>query len=230
MNKKDALTGNASAKSLADAFRCKMCLHFKQHAHSSRQKVCIEEGVLPVAIAPSCFTPDITQLAGNSDTFAQVATIFQAYDPSQRMILLGLLRARKKKHVLGTKLYFRVGDDYVSNYLAGFVAGYTSAGELMLIGSPDQKTRGSSFTTYMTSDEGLLTFTEWRVKSKALREDNKLFDPTNRVIKRAAVVDGYEPPTLDAVPREWYDKTDGDGTKPVRKKKSAYTEIEFAQS
>jgi hypothetical protein len=224
MNKKDALTGNASAKSLVEAFRCGDCLHHKHHAHSTRQKVCIDEGVPAVSIAPSCFTPDITRLSGNSDAFAQVATIFQTYDASQRRILLGLLRAKKKKHAIGTKLYFRVGDDYISNYLAGFVAGYTSVGELMLIGSPDQKTRGSSFTTYMTSDEGLLTFTEWRAKSKALRDESKIHDPANRIIKKPSVVDGYEPPTIDAVPREWYDKTDDGQKKP---KKKAYSELTF---
>jgi len=227
MNKKDALTGNASAKSLTEAFRCGDCLHFAHHAHSTRQKVCVDEGVLAVSIAPSCFTPDITQLSGNSDAFVQVATIFQAYDAKQRRILLGLLRAKKKKHVIGTKLYFRVGDDYISNYLAGFVAGYTSVGELMLIGSPDQRTRGSSFTTYMTSDDGLLTHTEWKAKAKELREQNRLHDPSNRVVKKTSIVDSYEPPSIDAVPREWYDKTDD---QPKPKKKKSYSELTFTEA
>lgn len=223
MLKKDTL-GSASNKSLTEAFRCGDCLHFRQHPHSTRQKVCIDEGVKAVAIAPSCFTPDVTALIGNSDQFVQLAMLFQAYTPKQRKIILGLLRSKKKKYTIGTKLYFKVGADFVSNYLAGYVAGYTSVGELMLIGSPDEKTRGSTFTTYMTSDaEGLLTVTEWKVKRAQLRDQNLIHDPANKVIKKSSVVDAYEPPTIDAAPKEWYD-SDKKKKAPVNK---GYAELSF---
>jgi hypothetical protein len=47
---------------------------------------------------------------------------------------------------------------------------------------------------------GFLTATQWKAKRASLREQNLIFDPSNRVIKRASVVDNYEPPTIDAAP------------------------------
>jgi hypothetical protein len=216
MLKKDTL-GTASAKSLDEVFKCGECVHFKQHAHSSRQQVCSKEGVRAVGIAPKCFTPDVTVIAQNSDHFVQVAAMFQAFSPKQKRIFLALLRSSKKKpYNMGTKLYFKVGKDFISNYLCGYVAGYTSSGELMLIGSPDRKTRGTSFVSYLSpSGEGLLTYSEWKTKRQVLKEHNLVHDPANRVIKRASVVDDYEPPTIDNAPSSWYDKK-----APVKRRKT----------
>lgn len=203
--KKETL-GNASAKSLTEAFRCGECLHFRKHPHSSRDKPCSEEGLRAVGIAPKCFTPDVSQIAQNVDQFVQVISIFQGFSHKQQRILLGLLRSKKKKVALGTKLYFKVGKDFVSNYLCGYVAGYTSSGELMLMGSPD-KTRGQAFLSFMSSQsEDLLNWSQWKAKRAELKAANKIFDPSNRVIKRSSVKDDYEPPSIDRAPKEWYDK------------------------
>lgn len=205
MLKKDAL-GNASAKSLSEAFRCGECLHFKKHPHSTRQKVCSEEGVRAVGVAPKCFTPDVSQIAQNVDQFVQVISIFQTFNTKQQRILLGLLKSKKKKLPLGTKLYFKIGRDYVSNYLCGYVAGYTSSGELMMMGSPE-KSRGQAFVSFLGKDaEGCLTWTQWKAKRSELRAENKIFDPSNRVIKKTSVKDDYEPPSIDRAPKEWYSK------------------------
>lgn len=217
MLKKDIL-GFASAQSLTETFRCGECLHFKTHAHSTRQRPCAEEGVKAVGIAPKCFTADISRLVGNSDQFVQLASLFQSYTPLQKRTLLALLRSKQRGHKLGTKLYFRVGKDFISNYLAGFVAGYSSSGELMLIGSPDRKTRGASFFTYMTNDsQGLLTISEWRTKRTELAITNQIFDPTNKIVKKSSVVDDYEPPTIDTVPTYVYNKAEPPTAKKRRK-------------
>lgn len=210
MLKKDTL-GAASPKSLVESFRCGECLHFRNHPHSTRQQVCIKEGVKPVAIAPRCFTPNVTLLNGNSDQFVALAALFHSYDAKQRRILLALLRSKKKEFAIGTKLYFKIGKDFISNYLTGYVAGYTSSGEIMLIGSPDRKTRGQSFVAYMSQSVdpaspgerayAFLTVTQWKAKRASLREQNLIFDPSNRIIKRTSVVDSYEPPTIDAAPQ-----------------------------
>jgi len=220
MLKKDVL-GAASAKSLDEVFKCGECLHHKKHALASKGKPCVELGIKVFALAPKCFTPDITVLATNTDQFVQLAALFQSTTHKQRRILLGLLRNQKKKQfTIGTKLYFRVGKEYLSNFLVAYSAGYTSSGELMLIGSPNMKTRGSSFTSFLKSDEGLLTPTEWKKKKAELQEAGLIFDPANRIIKKASVVDDYEPPSIDAVPAEWYDKT-------VKKTRSRTDPLEF---
>jgi hypothetical protein len=206
MLKKNVL-GTASAKSLDEAFRCSECLHFKHHAHSTREAVCSAEGVRGVGLAPRCFTPDITALATNTDQFVQIAALFQSTTHKQRRILLGMFRAQKKKKFpIGTKLFFRVGRDYISNYLAAYSAGYTSSGELMLIGSPSMKTRGSRFTSFLTSSEDLMVFSEWKKKKAELTEAGLIFDPQNKIIKKASVVDDYTPPSIDDVPSDWYNK------------------------
>ena len=208
MLKKNVL-GNASAKSLDEAFKCSECLHFKQHAHSTRAKICSEEGVRGVGLAPKCFTPDITALCTNTDQFVQVAALFQSTTHKQRRILLGMFRAQKKKQFpIGSKLYFKVGKEFISNYLVAYSAGYTSSGELMLIGSPNIKTRGSRFVSFLTSSADLMTPTEWKKKRNELQEKGLIFDPANRIIKRVSVTDNYEPPSIDSVPAEWYNKTE----------------------
>lgn len=199
MLKKDAI-GNASKLALAESFRCGDCLHYRNHPHSSKDQLCEKEGVKAVAVAPQCFTPNLSLLVGNSDQFVQLAALFNSYDAQQKRTLLAMLRQKRKGHNIGLKLYFCLGKDYVSNYLAGYVAGYTSTGEIMLIGSPDNKTRGSSFVMYMTSDDGLLTTSEWKAKRAALVAENKLFDPSNRIIKKSSVADDYVPPTIDVHP------------------------------
>jgi hypothetical protein len=199
MLKKDSI-GSASKLALAEAFRCQDCLHFKNHPHSAKEQICEKEGVKAIAIAPSCFTPNLALLVGNSDQFVQLAALFNSYDAKQKRTLLAVLRQKPRGHKLGTKLFFCLGKEFVSNFLAGYVAGYSSTGELILIGSPDNKTRGSSFITYMTNDDGLLTMTDWKVKRAALVAANKIYDPSNRIIKKASVADDYVPPTIDVHP------------------------------
>jgi len=77
----------------------------------------------------------------------------------------------------------------------------------MLMGSPTKK-RGQSFLSFLGKDaEDLMTHKEWVAKSRVLREQNKIFDPSNQIIKRAeASKDKWEPPTLDSAPPEWHDK------------------------
>jgi len=226
MLKKDSL-GTASAKSLSEAFRCNECLHYKHHAHSSRDKVCIEEGVKGVGIAPRCFTPDVTQVAKNSDQFVQIASLFQNFTTKERKIFLGLLRdQRKRQFEMGTKLYFKVGRDFVSNYLAAFVMGYTSGGQLILMGSPDKRTRGSSFVSYINQNsEGLMTAQQWRVKRTELQLANKIHDPNNKVIVRNSIIDAYEPPTIDTFPQMFDTKDKSKTSSKSRSRRSRVADV-----
>lgn len=205
---KKEVTG-ASALTLNEAFRCGECLHYKKHKHSSHEELCKDEGVRSFAIAPKCFTPDVSQIAQNSDMFVQLSALFSSYTPKQKRILLGMLRAspktKKKEYPFGTKLYLKIGKDYISNYVSGYVMGYTSSGEMMLSGSPDMKTRGSSFLAFSESTEGFLTASQWKQKRKELREANKIQDPKAGIIQGSSL-DNYEPPTIDSAPASWHDK------------------------
>jgi hypothetical protein len=196
MLKKDGLKGAVDAVA-ADVLRCGDCLHHRVHAHSEKKTVCDREGVLPVAIAPlECFTPNASLLTGNVDQLTQLLSIFSAYDTKQRRALIELL----KQEDIGETFYFRIGEDYISNYLRGIVVGRTSSGEIMLIGSPSDKTVGSAFVSYLMDSEGLLTHSQWEIKRDELFEANKVIDPANTTIKRTTIADNYTPPTIDMTP------------------------------
>ena len=201
MLKKDVL-GKASAKSLQEAFKCGECLHHKQKAHggSGRDKPCKGLGIKAVAIAPSCFTPDVTRIAKNSDQFVQLASLVNSYTPSELRIMLAVVRGatnKKRQFRFGQKLYFKFGRDYLNNYLCGYVMGYTSSSEIIVSGSPDRKTRGDSLLAYFMDDDGLMTGPQFKVKRKELQDANKFEDPKNQVIPRGSVLDNYEPPSID---------------------------------
>lgn len=196
MLKKDGLKGAVDTVA-TDVLRCGDCLHHRGHAHSEKKTVCEREGVLPVAIAPlECFTPNASLLTGNVDQLTQLLAIFSAYDAKQRRALIELL----KQENIGETFYFRIGEDYISNYLRGIVVGRTSSGELMLIGSPSEKTVGSAFVSYLMDSEGLLTFSQWESKRAELFDKNRVIDPSNATIKRTTVADNYTPPTIDMTP------------------------------
>jgi hypothetical protein len=195
MLKKDGLkVADISVKS--EVLRCGDCLHHRGHAHAEKKTVCEREGVLPVAIAPECFTPNVSLLTGNVDQLVQLLSLFAAYDQKQRRVLVELL----KQDNIAETFYFRIGDDYISNYLRGILVGRTSSGELMLIGSPSEKTTGSAFVSFLMDEEGLLNQAAWETKRAELFEKNRVIDPNNTTIKRSSVADNYIPPTIDMTP------------------------------
>lgn len=207
--KKDNL-GNLSSASLAEAYKCSECLHHKKHAHPAFQSVCTERGVKGVALAPKCFTPDVSIIASNSDQFVQLAALQAGYTTRQKRVLIALLKAKpinKKKFsrtlAFGTKVFFLgMGADYISNYLAGYVAGTTSSGELIITGSPDQNSRGRSYMAYMTDDDNLMTPIEWRKKKEELKSRGRVFDPKMKELPRQV----EEVPTIDSAPQNWHEK------------------------
>lgn len=209
--KKESL-GNLSAVSLSETYKCSECLHHKKHAHPAKREVCKNLGVKGVAIAPKCFTPDVSIIAQNSDAFVQLAALTSEYTASQKRILIALLKQKplsskrfSRKIPFGTKMFFLgIGGDYISNYLSGYAMGPTSSGELILTGSPEQNTRGRSYMAYMTDDDNLLTPTEWRKKKAELKAAGRVYDPKTRTLPRPA--ETAETPTIDSAPKAWYDK------------------------
>lgn len=205
MIKKDGIAIQTKAN-LNEAFKCNECLHFKQTPHRSNKHVCSEEGIRHFAIAPKCFTPDYTKVIGNSDEFVQISTFFHSRTPQQKRILLGMLRQspQGRRLKMGTKLFMNVGNrDYISNYLCGYVVGYTSGGDLVLAGSATNQTKGRVFFAYLRSDESLLSTKEWKAKYLELRQRGRIQDP-QATVKRdiaASSVDDYEVPTIDSAPR-----------------------------
>lgn len=207
MIKKDGLAKSTNASN-AEKHRCGECLHFKNARHRSHDDICSKMGVQTFAIAPPCYTPDYPSVIGNSDEFVQLAALLQDKTPRQRKILLGMLRLQPggKKLRMGTKMYLNVRSaDYVSNYVCGYVVGYSSAGEIVLTGSPNITERGRSFFAYLKSDATLMTQKEWVAKFQALRTQGRIQDPKHRAVRditSQVKEDSYEVPTIDNAPKD----------------------------
>ena len=207
MLKKDGIKKQTNA-SLQEAMRCGECLHFKQTPHPSFEDVCSNMGVRAFGVAPKCFTPDYTKVITNTDEFLSMVTFFNSKTPQQKRIMLGMLRQQPsgRRLKMGTKMYLNVrGREYIDNYLCGFVVGYTSAGQLVLSGSPDRTTRGRSFFAYLRSDDNLLTDAEWRKRFAELKAKGRITDPKatgGRDITAVVANDDYEVPTIDNAPKE----------------------------
>lgn len=208
--KKEAQARASAALSIS--YKCGECLHHQVHPHPSMKSVCIKQGVKKFAVAPSCFTPDVTQLTQNTDQFVQVASILSDMTTGQKRVMFALLnqkpikrRAFSRDLKWGTKVFFRaMGQDYFSNYLSGYVMGLTSSGELIIAGSPEQKTVGKSYIAYMTDDDNIMTWTEWRVKKQELKQANRIHDPSLKSLPKQDIL--ADPVTIDSAPDSWHDK------------------------
>jgi hypothetical protein len=217
--KKESL-GNLSSASLSESYKCSECLHHMKHAHPQFREVCKKRGIKGIAVAPKCFTPDVSIIASNSDSFVQLAALLNEYTPREKRILIALMKQKpisKKRFsrpvVFGMKMFFLgMGADYISNYLAGYVMGLTSTGELIITGSPEQNTRGKSFMAYMTDDDNLMTPLEWKRKKTELKAKGRVFDPKTKELPRQ--IDTEAPPTIDSAPAAWHDKQE----KKIKKK------------
>jgi hypothetical protein len=111
-----------------------------------------------------------------------------------------------KKLKMGTKMYLNTRNrEYISNYVCGYVVGYTSAGDIVLAGNPNEKTRGRVFFAYLRTDKSLMTSKEWKVKYAELVAKGRVQDPEvkfKRDITAKVDKDEYEIPTIDSAPRD----------------------------
>lgn len=223
MLKKDTLGTAATSKSLTEAFRCGECLHFKNSCHPSFEKPCGNNGVKPFAIAPKCYSPNVAELLdSNSDNFAILANLMNSFSTRQKRILQGLLRSqtqlKKTPFTFGTKVYFLLGKDYLSNYICGYVLGIATSGDVMVVGDPDKKTRGKNCVSYLSA-ESLMTYSQFSTHRKNLISSGRINDPAAfKPIRRTRVLDEYEPPNMDTIPSSWWNGSTEDSKK---KKKTA---------
>lgn len=156
-------------------------------------------------------------------------SVFSAYSPKQRRILLALLKAsgkaKKKEHKFGTKVYIPIRNDgkYLSDWVSAYVLGYTPDGKIVISGSPERRSIGRSFTAYLYPDS-VFSAVDFAKKKKAMVAEGRINNPKIEKTKRIATVDDYEPqvPTMDTVPRSWFTKKD-DVDSSVKKNMSKVT-------
>ena len=190
--------------------KCGECLHFKKLPKG--EAPCSSQGVRQFASAPSqCFQPDYSQLIKNTDQFAIFASLLESFSPKQIKLAVAILlnahETKVKKFPFGSKVYIKVGDDYIGNYLSAYVLGYTNNGQAVISGSPLSSSRGKNFLGFVDVNS-CLSFKDWEIKKKQLIAGGRIYDPKAMNKKILTSIDNYEPeiPTLDNAPKEWKEK------------------------
>lgn len=234
MQKRDVVDGGKVSSKNLSAMKCGECLHFATTPHSTKKgEVCSKIGIRAEGTAPSCFTPNVKELHVSSEMIVQVTSLMSTLDKTQRRILASLMMSKQKKLKFGTKVYFRpMGKEFMSNYRSGYVVGYSSTGDLLIIGDPDPNRRGNSFVATLKSDEEVLTPSQWKERRADLKAKNLINDPSmTKIVVRSSAVDDHEPAphTMDSVPDHFYSKKEpaADAPGKTRKTKKTMQELDF---
>lgn len=191
--------------------RCGDCLHFKLSAKF--EKPCSQLGIKSFGAAPPCFSPNVYTMAQKSpDLLYQVGLLFHNFTPSQSRVLLSLLNMNKiftKSYKLkfGQPVFFRLGNDYLSNYFKGYVVGVATAGDQQVFVTSDlsgsQKLKPVIATLARNS---VFSVTEFKKKREDLVASGRLQDPQPLKTKVKKPVDSkYEVPSMEKAPSEWFD-------------------------
>ena len=208
-----------------EVFKCGECLHYEKNKHRSNKDVCKNLGIRHFRKAPKCFTPNFTEVMSNIDNFISMQVLINTLSAKQKKIMLGVLRSyaitKKRPLKIGQKVYLNIRTaEYISNYLTGYVVGYTSVNEVIIGGSPERNARGKMFFAYLPSTKSLLTQKEWDVALKKMIKKGKLVDP--RAEKMHGITyeklnnEQYVVPTIDSVLEK---------PKKINKRKATLTEI-----
>lgn len=194
--------------------KCGDCLHFKRNAKF--EKPCAQLGVKHFADAPACYTPDAYLLTKQApETLFQLGLLLQTFTAQQSRVLISILKQSRafEKHYglkFGQAVYFRVGNDYLSNYFRGHVIGVAEAGdEQIFITSDLNKKQRTNPVVGSFMPESVFTITAFKEKRAALQKAKRLVDP-KPVFKskpQALILAeaDYQPPSMDSAPPEWFE-------------------------
>lgn len=209
MEKKDP---SANSTKLSLGFKCGDCLCFAKTARF--EQPCEKLGVLRHANAPVCFVPNPFFMQKiQPDVLNQLGLLFREFNAPMKRVLLGLLRSGKTFEdmglAFGQPVYFCMGEDYLSNYYTGYVIGVTSVMSPSVYVTTDLNKKQLSRPVIATlMPESVHVRSAFLKKREQLIERKRVMDPNHnkfkRVIKKNAL-EGYEPPSMDSVPAEWFD-------------------------
>lgn len=210
--------------------RCGDCVHYDHVKKHEFGDVCVKLGIREKANAPDCFSPNVYKLnSGKSpDVFGELSSVLKKLRPSQLRILAftltrGSTMMERHGFTFGQTVYFSLGHDYLSHYFKGYVIGGDS--ESVIIASKLKNCPENTIGYFLP--DSLLTRKEFSKKKKSLVKKNRIVmtDADKgrvRSLPLAEMLDskgrwkdwkpeddndiGYEPPTLETAPPEWFDK------------------------
>jgi hypothetical protein len=202
--------------------KCGDCLNFALNAKF--EKPCKDLGVKRFSDAPSCYSPNVYLLGRkNPDVLHQLGLLLKDFTAQDQRVFISLLKQSKafEKHYelrFGQPVYFCIGDDYLSNFYAGYCIGVAETGEGQVFISSDLqgKQRGKPLVGTFIRDS-VFTVTQFKKKRAQLQKADRILDPkpmfaTQTYTPAMAKVD-YTPPSMDTAPEAWFYKD-----KPLKKK------------
>ena len=186
--------------------RCGDCLHFAGTKHSAMNELCSQRGVTKGAAAPPCYTPNVLVFKRHDGaTFRTLSVFLSVFKASEKRILMGLLKTSAKLEKYGLhfmqKVYFRVGDNYLCNYMQGYALG-VGDGVILVVGNKVLDLAAKPIIGHLDA-KSVIPAEKFAALRKKLIADGRINDPSQRK-KRIAVtrVEDYEPPTIDTRPED----------------------------
>jgi hypothetical protein len=176
-------------------------MHYAGTRHSAMDELCSQRGVTKGASAPPCYTPNVLVFKRHdSITFRALSVFLSVFKPSEKRILMGLLKTASKLEKYNLhfmqKVYFRAGDNYLCNYMQGHALG-VGDGVILVIGN--KVLDGASKPVAGQLDpKSVISAERFASVRKKLIAEGRINDPAQRK-RRIAVtkVEDYEPPTID---------------------------------
>ena len=215
--------------------KCGDCIHFKRNPKF--EKPCSQLGTKHFANAPACYSPDPYILSSQApDVLYKLGMLLNGLSVKETRVFLSIVKQngdleKNYKLKFGQPVFFRIGNDYLSNYFRGFVLGASHDGDdqIYVTSDMDRKQRKQPLiATLMRSS--VFTMSEWTKKKAKLLADKKTQDPSPlfSVQKiKTKIDDLYVPQSLETAPADWFNKVDGRPKRKQRIKEQADGTLSF---
>lgn len=158
------------------------------------------------------------------DTVRVLSALVTQFTPQECRILMGMLNkaSRLERHGFSflEKVYFRLGDPYLTNYYHGYVMGTGIENTILILGAKAMDGR-RPMVAHLAADS-VIPSRKWRKLKLKLIDAGRINDPELRRKKlvHSAAVD-YEPPSIDSSQQDLEEHLKAKaGTKVVRRKGS----------
>lgn len=201
------------------SIKCGECIHFTRV--KKFELPCKELGRKHFSDAPGCYDPDVYLLTKQApDTLSQLALLVKDFSSSEVRVLMSLLKNtkafEKAGYAFGQPVFFKIGEDYLSNYYRGFVLNVSSQDTTVTVTSDLNKTQRSNPLIGFVLSENIYSVSAFRKKKAQLVKQGREIDPAPKFtkIQKAEIVKAdYVPPTMDNAPDDWFNKVDSTGKK-----------------
>lgn len=185
--------------------RCGDCMHFKGTSHPSYGALCSTLGTRASALAPKCYTANVSVFRPLGPDFIRgLAVSVASMDAQQQRVLMGLLRNASALEKIGLtfmqKVFFSMGGDCLENWYTGFVLSPgPDRGTVLLVGQDYAKGNRTLCTALLMTSSLITSHKKFNRIKDDLVARGQLRRLPPRLQPKAAKAD-YEPPTMETNP------------------------------